>query len=78
MTTSRLWKFRFRRQVDLLAIPFEISPVSFTSISILLEAEGFKSLRFESQCQSATASKQIQNTDFPVWIWPDNELILSA
>ena len=65
----RLWKLCFSRQRDLLAITFEISPVSFTSISVLLESERFKSLRLEAQRQSATAGKQIQHTDFSFRFW---------
>ena len=65
----RLWKLGFRRQDDLFAIPFEISPVSFTSISVLFVAERVKSLRLESECQSTTARKQIQHPDFPFWFW---------
>ena len=45
----RLWKLGFSRQCDLFAITFEISPVGFTSISILLEAKCLKSLRLETQ-----------------------------
>ena len=70
----RFWKLGFRRQRDLLAITFEISPVSFTGIRILLEAERFKSLRLETQRQPTTTSKQIQHTDFSVWIWPEQRI----
>ena len=53
----RLWKWSFSRQRDLFAITFEISPVSFTSIGVLLEAESVKSLRLKAQGQPATTGK---------------------
>jgi hypothetical protein len=65
----RLWKLGFGSQRYFLAITFKISPVSFTRISVLLEAERFKSLSLEAQSQSATAGKQIQHTDFSFWFW---------
>ena len=52
-----LWKLGFCRERDLLAIAFEISPVCFTSISVLFKSERFKSLCLEAQCESAAASK---------------------
>lgn len=63
-----LWKLCFSRQRDLLAITFEISPVSFTSISILFVTDCIKSLSLEPERKPAATSKQIQHADFSFWL----------
>ena len=60
----RLWKLGFRRQRDLFAITFEISPVGFTSIGVLFVTDCIKSLSFEAERKPAATSKQIQDLDF--------------
>ena len=64
-------KLRFNSQCQLPTFTFKISTVCFTGIGILFETERFKSLRLETQSQSAAACEQIQNTDFPVWFRPE-------
>ena len=70
----RLWKWGFRRQRDLLAITFEISPVSFTSISVLLVTKSLKSLSLETERQPAATGEQIQHSNFSFWFWPEQRI----
>ena len=60
------WENGFHGQHDLFAFTFKISPVGFTSVSILLKTTRLKSLRLETKSQPATTRKKIEHKWFSV------------